>query len=152
MFSGPVRGGNRGGAAEFKWENVKEDKYRENYLGHSVNAPVGRWQKGKDLNWYNKERSKVDADAKSAQEEMLAIKEREAEALAEALGFTGKKKKMGDSNVSNQELKRLLQLDTEDFDADDSRHAKGLGFGRRTIMDVNVHGDLDATVEKQDKV
>jgi hypothetical protein len=32
---------------EFKWDDVKNDKYRENYLGHSVNAPVGRWQKGK---------------------------------------------------------------------------------------------------------
>jgi hypothetical protein len=32
---------------EFKWDDVKVDKYRENYLGHSVKAPVGRWQKGK---------------------------------------------------------------------------------------------------------
>ena len=33
--------------AEFKWDDVKVDKHRENYLGHSVKAPVGRWQKGK---------------------------------------------------------------------------------------------------------
>lgn len=31
---------------EFKWDDVKNDKYRENYLGHSVHAAVGRWQKG----------------------------------------------------------------------------------------------------------
>lgn len=40
-------GGCRGGHDQFKWEDVKADAYRENYLGHSVNAPVGRWQKGR---------------------------------------------------------------------------------------------------------
>lgn len=31
---------------QFSWEDVKQDKYREYYLGHSLMAPVGRWQKG----------------------------------------------------------------------------------------------------------
>lgn len=31
---------------EFSWDDVKVDKHRENYLGHSIKAPVGRWQKG----------------------------------------------------------------------------------------------------------
>ena len=38
--------------AEFKWDDVKVDKHRENYLGHSVKAPVGRWQKGKYYHAY----------------------------------------------------------------------------------------------------
>lgn len=39
--------GTRGGKDQFSWEDVKNDKHRENYLGHSLMAPVGRWQKGK---------------------------------------------------------------------------------------------------------
>ncbi|GKB45615.1 multiple myeloma tumor-associated protein 2 [Tanacetum coccineum] len=31
---------------DISWDDVKVDKYRENYLGHSLKAPVGRWQKG----------------------------------------------------------------------------------------------------------
>ncbi len=39
--------GARGGRDQFNWENVKSDKDREFYLGYSVKASVGRWQKGK---------------------------------------------------------------------------------------------------------
>ncbi len=46
IYNGPARGGNRGGKDQFNWETVKGDKDREYYLGHSVKASVGRWQKG----------------------------------------------------------------------------------------------------------
>ena len=46
LYNGPARGGNRGGKDQFDWENVKADKDREYYLGHSVKATTGRWQKG----------------------------------------------------------------------------------------------------------
>lgn len=36
-------GGTRGGRDRFKWEDVKTDTYRENYIGHSLKAPVGKW-------------------------------------------------------------------------------------------------------------
>lgn len=39
-------GGTRGGHDQFKWSDVATDEHRENYLGHSLLAPVGRWQKG----------------------------------------------------------------------------------------------------------
>ncbi|KAI8890097.1 hypothetical protein K501DRAFT_313252 [Backusella circina FSU 941] len=80
----PSRGGVRGGRDQFTWEDVKEDKHRENYLGHSLMAPVGRWQKGKDLTWYAKE-TKDDLKSKANQTELEKIKEAEAEAMAIAL-------------------------------------------------------------------
>ncbi|KAK0480272.1 kinase phosphorylation protein-domain-containing protein [Armillaria novae-zelandiae] len=83
MFE-PIRGGTRGGQAEFKWSDVSADKDRENYLGHSINAPTGRWQKNKDVHWYNRDLANSEAERL---EEIRKIKEAEAEALSVALGF-----------------------------------------------------------------
>ncbi|KAI0266950.1 kinase phosphorylation protein-domain-containing protein [Gloeopeniophorella convolvens] len=94
MFE-PIRGGTRGGQGEFKWSDVSADKDRENYLGHSVNAPTGRWQKNKDVHWYNRD---VKGSAEQRAEELRKIKEAEAEALSIALGF-GPSKKEGTSSV-----------------------------------------------------
>lgn len=46
-------------------------------------APVGRWQKGKDLTWYAKD--KKGSRALSKEEELAAIKAAEHEALMAAL-------------------------------------------------------------------
>ncbi|KAI0644700.1 kinase phosphorylation protein-domain-containing protein [Trametes meyenii] len=75
MFE-PTRGGTRGGQAEFKWSDVSQDKDRENYLGHSINAPTGRWQKNKDVHWYQREGKQTDAERA---EEIRRIKEAESE-------------------------------------------------------------------------
>jgi len=94
MFE-PIRGGTRGGQAEFKWTDVSADKDRENYLGHSINAPTGRWQKNKDIHWYNRETDEGDAER---QEEIRRIKEAEAEAMSIALGFGPSKKDASESS------------------------------------------------------
>ena len=54
----------------------------QNYLGHSINAPTGRWQKNKDVHWYNRD---VSADDAARAEEIRKVKEAEAEALSAAL-------------------------------------------------------------------
>jgi hypothetical protein len=89
LLSGLRKGDtSRGGRAEFSWDAVKEDKDRENYLGHSLMAPVGRWQRGKDLTWYakgdSKERMTEDEQRK---EEIKRIKQAEEDAIAAALGL-----------------------------------------------------------------
>ena len=100
----------RGGRADFKWEDVRNDQHRENYLGHSLMArtqsnlqkafllsqtladpsvAVGRWQKNKDLSWYAKGDDSQEAQdaAQARMDEIRRIKEAEQEALSAALGF-----------------------------------------------------------------
>lgn len=80
--------GSRGGRADFKWEDVKQDSQRENYLGHSLMAPVGRWQKGRDLNWYAKpDTPATQSAAESLTEEKRRIKEAEEDAMLAAMGL-----------------------------------------------------------------
>jgi hypothetical protein len=78
----PIRGGTRGGQAEFKWSDVSADKDREHYLGHSINAPTGRWQKNKDVHWYSRDKKDTEDERRA---EIRRVKEAEAEALSVAL-------------------------------------------------------------------
>ncbi|KAF9976254.1 hypothetical protein BGZ73_008896 [Actinomortierella ambigua] len=133
----PSRGGVRGGRDQFSWDQVKEDKHREYYLGNSVLAPVGRWQQGRDLTWYSKAGKNGSADdgegervRDQRQAELQAIKDAEAEAMAAALGYKSKKKTT--SNVSDKELKMAITKATDARDsssqADESSAIHGLGF------------------------
>ncbi|XP_033646554.1 multiple myeloma tumor-associated protein 2 homolog [Asterias rubens] len=77
------RGGTRGGADQFTWDSVKTDKDREYYLGHSLKAPVGRWQDGKDLQWFSKDRKDKES---TLNDERQKVKQAEKEAMMAALG------------------------------------------------------------------
>ncbi|XP_074622894.1 multiple myeloma tumor-associated protein 2 homolog [Acropora palmata] len=142
----PSRGGVRGGQDQFDWEDVKGDKHRENYLGHSVKAPVGRWQKGKDLHWYTKS-GKIDS-AVTKQQEKDAIKKMEAEALAIALGKGNSTKRAG--GVTKQELAEVCRKGQLERDSMDIERVEGMGFSssRVRLMDMSsapVRETLGAT-------
>ena len=55
-------------------------------------APVGRWQKGKDLNWYARGEDGELTAEEARKEELRKVKEAEEEAMAAALGLPIKPK------------------------------------------------------------
>lgn len=100
IYNGPSRGGTRGGKDQFSWDSVKSDQQREFYLGHSVKAATGRWQNGKDIFWYQKEKDphSLSNDNAIAQEKAMA-KQREEALMMEALGLKPKQPGTGTNAV-----------------------------------------------------
>ncbi|KAL6879244.1 kinase phosphorylation domain-containing protein [Trichoderma novae-zelandiae] len=107
--------GSRGGV-NFSWDEVANSSHRENYLGHSLKAPVGRWAKGRDLNWYAKsdatpaDSTETDEERRDREhkEELRRIKEAEEDAMAKALGLPPPVRNTSGANAVDVEPKRLV--------------------------------------------
>ncbi|CAI6333641.1 unnamed protein product [Periconia digitata] len=121
--------GSRGGRAEFKWEDVKQDTQRENYLGHSLMAPVGRWQQGRDLNWYAKGDADGETEKSAAEklaEEKRKIKEAEEDAMLRAMGLPVPDRASTNANLTplgakahDAEVEKALEGKAEDGDKEE---------------------------------
>ncbi|CAO2836347.1 unnamed protein product [Amaranthus hypochondriacus] len=165
----PSRGGVRGGRDQFKWDDVKVDKHRENYLGHSIKAPVGRWQKGKDLFWYNRDKKSEGTEQDALKAEIQKVKEEEEQLMREALGLAPKRSNRPQGNrLDKHEFSELVKRGStaEDLGAGHAEAAQvhGLGFDRaprtmdtsssfqQTIQGTIVETDASAHEEASKKV
>lgn len=145
----PTRGGVRGGRDQFKWDDVKVDKHRENYLGHSIMAPVGRWQKGKDLHWYARDKKGAASEADALKEEIRRVKEEEEHAMREALGLAPKRNTRPQGNrLDKHEYAELVKRGStaEDMGGGHAEAAQVQGLGlykghRDWAQSSTMHGD-----------
>uniref|UniRef100_A0A3B4ANU9 Multiple myeloma tumor-associated protein 2-like N-terminal domain-containing protein n=1 Tax=Periophthalmus magnuspinnatus TaxID=409849 RepID=A0A3B4ANU9_9GOBI len=129
MFGSSRAGGVRGGQDQFNWDDVKVDKHRENYLGNSLMAPVGRWQKGKDLTWYSKDKKGA---ALSKAEEMAAVKAAEQEAMMAALGHKNIKRQP--TGLTKEDLAEVYRREEPEGDERNVDRISGLGSSRSVPM------------------
>mmetsp|Transcript_11140 Transcript_11140/g.33411 ORF Transcript_11140/g.33411 Transcript_11140/m.33411 type:complete len:413 (+) Transcript_11140:151-1389(+) len=143
LYNGPARGGNRGGKDQFNWEDVKNAPDREYYLGHSVKASAGRWQKGKDILWYTRE--KKDDQEQRLRDELQAIKEREEDLMLEAMGMKPKVRAAPKAAPTGQELELLMRKARGEGQADEEGPPEpsadampGLGFSKLDDITVNM--------------
>lgn len=114
-------------------------------------APVGRWQKNRDLSWYAKGDNPDSDAAKSAaqerEEEIKRIQEAEQDALAKALGFeVAPKRNANLEPLGGGEVERAIKEAAGEEEVE-GEGGKGVGFGAYGGRTGLALGDMEERVE-----
>ena len=121
MFN-PTRDGCRGGRDKFNWDELRNDRHRQNYLGNSVRVPGTR---GKDVFWYEKDKQGNNSKDKEIQRELAEQKEKEAKMMGLYLqkGFGAKfPEETATGDAAQTSLYKESLDDKKDEKEDKQRH------------------------------
>lgn len=86
-------------------------------------APMGRWQKNRDILWYTKSAE----SAASMRSEIESIKQNDDDLLNEALGIKQRKRKFVENQLQKDELKQLFSRGETERASIDIERVEGLG-------------------------
>ena len=134
LFAGTGRrGGTRGGADQFSWEDVKNNKYKDYYLGQSLvtsGKPTFNNRKPNPL-WYMGSNSSSDSEKE-------LIKKREENLRNQALGLVPATKAV--RSLKKNEQDELLKRSRTDANEDPDR-IPGVGLTTTRQFDESSHKD-----------
>lgn len=111
----------------------RQRRQRQGELSRSLtDGSVGRWQNGKDLFWYAKERSEK---SDILQAEISAMKSRDDDLINSALGLKKKHNDFAAQSLGKDELKQLFSRGETDRSALDIERVEGLGAAPSKLHD-----------------
>lgn len=123
LVAGVRKEGSRGGRGPVDVEQIKESRFRENYLAHSIIAPVGRSNHRRD---HYLSVNTEDNEANRQLDERLLEGEREAFARHLGLPVASKQTNANLTPLGGKEIQKAIQEATAEGDEESGR---GVGFG-----------------------